>query len=177
MANKKFSEFTTKTTSATVDSIVGITGSDNVKITPANFLSPALQTYPVTLAGTNVPSGTITGHYVNFGKLYQVFVSIDAEFADMSTQSTLNSITLPASAKNVTTLKKQGGTIGHIDNLDVNSNQFNLFCAVDKNTNTLDFFRRTSGGGNSVSTGILFEDDSEGSGEMKITIQITYLAE
>ena len=113
MANKKFSEFTTKTTSATVDSIVGITGSDNVKITPANFLSPALQTYTVTLAGTNVPSGTITGHYVNFGKLYQVFVSIDAEFADMSTQSTLNSITLPASAKNVTTLKKQGGTIGH----------------------------------------------------------------
>ena len=37
MANKKFSQFTEKTSSANVDFVVGYDGSDNVRITPANL--------------------------------------------------------------------------------------------------------------------------------------------
>tara|TARA_R100000234_G_scaffold104653_1_gene74534 strand:+ start:88 stop:615 length:528 start_codon:yes stop_codon:yes gene_type:complete len=175
MANKKFSEFTTKTTSATVDSIVGITGSDNVKITPANFLSPALQTYTATLGGANLPTATITGHYVNFGKLYIVQVNINEDFADMSSDCVLRTITLPASAKNVTSLQRQAGTIGFIDNVVANQQDFS--CKVDKNTNTLDLGHRTNESDVARATGISFEDENDGNGNVDITIQITYLAE
>ena len=44
MANKKFSEFTVKTSTSDVDFVVGYDGTDNVRITPAN-LAPAA---PVT---------------------------------------------------------------------------------------------------------------------------------
>jgi hypothetical protein len=37
MANKKFSQFTEKTTSTDVDFVVGYDGTDNVRITPTNL--------------------------------------------------------------------------------------------------------------------------------------------
>ena len=37
MANKKFSEFTVKTSTSDVDFVVGYDGTDNVRITPANL--------------------------------------------------------------------------------------------------------------------------------------------
>ena len=39
MANKKFSEFELKTTTSNVSHIVGYNGAENVRITPANFIS------------------------------------------------------------------------------------------------------------------------------------------
>ena len=59
MANKKFSEFELKTTTSDVSHIVGYNGTDNVQITPANF---------VTTGGTGVflplAGGTMTGALV-----------------------------------------------------------------------------------------------------------------
>jgi hypothetical protein len=56
MANKKFSEFELKTTTSDVSHIVGYNGTENVQITPANF---------VTTGGTGVflplAGGTMTG--------------------------------------------------------------------------------------------------------------------
>ena len=56
MANKKFSEFVLKTSTSDVSHIVGYTASENVQITPANF---------VTTGGTGVflplAGGTMTG--------------------------------------------------------------------------------------------------------------------
>ena len=59
MANKKFSEFVLKTNTSGVSHIVGYSGTENVQITPANF---------VTTGGTGVflplAGGTMTGALV-----------------------------------------------------------------------------------------------------------------
>jgi hypothetical protein len=57
MANKKFSEFVLKTTTSNVSHIVGYDGTENVRITPANFLDttggPYLPLAGGTMTGTN----------------------------------------------------------------------------------------------------------------------------
>ena len=54
MANKKFSDFTQKTSTADVDFVVGYDGSDNVRISPSNLTADS-----VPLSG-----GTMTGDLV-----------------------------------------------------------------------------------------------------------------
>jgi len=58
MANKKFSEFELKTTTSNVSHVVGYDGTENVRITPANFLDTTGGPY-LPLAG-----GTMTGALV-----------------------------------------------------------------------------------------------------------------
>ena len=57
MANKKFSEFELKTTTSNVSHVVGYDGTENVRITPANFLDttggPYLPLAGGTMTGTN----------------------------------------------------------------------------------------------------------------------------
>ena len=57
MANKKFSEFELKTSTSDVSHIVGYNGTENVQITPANFLDttggPYLPLAGGTMTGTN----------------------------------------------------------------------------------------------------------------------------
>ena len=47
MANKKFSDFTSKTSPSDVSFVVGYDGSDNVRISPSNLLGAYL---PINLA-------------------------------------------------------------------------------------------------------------------------------
>ena len=66
MANKKFSEFTTKTDPANVDFVVGYDGSTNVKIAPSNLSSGGATSLnglsDVTITGSG---STISSYFVN----------------------------------------------------------------------------------------------------------------
>ncbi len=55
MANIKFSDFAARTTSATVDYIVGYQGADNIQISPTDFLAT------ITAAYLPLTGGTMTG--------------------------------------------------------------------------------------------------------------------
>ena len=67
MANKKFSEFTLKTSTSNVDFLVGYDGTDNVRIAPSNVGGGATSLNglsDVLIDGTsnyfvNIPSGLI----------------------------------------------------------------------------------------------------------------------
>jgi hypothetical protein len=66
MANKKFSEFTTKTDSANVDFVVGYDGTTNVKIAPSNLSSGGATSLngltDVTITGSG---SSISSYFVN----------------------------------------------------------------------------------------------------------------
>ena len=57
MANKKFSEFELKTTTSNVSHIVGYNGAENVRITPANFISGSGGPF-LPLTGGNMTGNT-----------------------------------------------------------------------------------------------------------------------
>jgi hypothetical protein len=61
MANKKFSEFTTKTASSNVDFLVGYQGSTNVKIAPSNIGGGAAAFSFDTLKGGFYHSANVIG--------------------------------------------------------------------------------------------------------------------
>ena len=67
MANKKFSEFELKTTTSNVSHIVGYNGAENVRITPANFISGTGGPY-LPLAGGTMVGNTI--HNDNVKSIY-----------------------------------------------------------------------------------------------------------
>ena len=69
MANKKFSEFELKTTTSNVSHVVGYDGTENVRITPANFLDTTGGPY-LPLAG-----GTMTGNTIHNDNVKSIYGS------------------------------------------------------------------------------------------------------
>jgi len=67
MANKKFSEFELKTTTSNVSHIVGYNGAENVRITPANFISGSGGPF-LPLTGGNMTGNTT--HNDNIKSIY-----------------------------------------------------------------------------------------------------------
>ena len=61
MANKKFSDFTQKTSTADVDFVVGYDGSDNVRISPSNLTADSLPLAGGTMTGDIDFSSTSNG--------------------------------------------------------------------------------------------------------------------
>lgn len=61
MANKKFSDFTQKTSTADVDFVVGYDGSDNVRISPSNLTADSLPLAGGTMTGDIAFSSTSNG--------------------------------------------------------------------------------------------------------------------
>lgn len=77
MANKKFSEFELKTTTSNVSHIVGYNGAENVRITPANFISgsggPFLPLAGGIMVGNTTHNDNVKSIYGTSGDGLQIY--------------------------------------------------------------------------------------------------------
>ena len=77
MANKKFSEFELKTTTSNVSHIVGYNGAENVRITPANFISgsggPFLPLAGGIMTGNTTHNDDVKSIYGTLGDGLEIF--------------------------------------------------------------------------------------------------------
>jgi len=155
MANKKFSEFELKTTTSDVSHIVGYNGTDNVQITPANF---------VTTGGTGVflplAGGNMTGNTTHNDNVKAIFgAGSDLEIFHSGTDSFIKDVGTGNLKIRATNLNLQS---------EVGADYVNCVSggAVELYHNNAKKFETTSTGvsvtGNIGTSGSVFFDDNQG---------------
>tara|TARA_R100000908_G_scaffold21513_1_gene8485 strand:+ start:2742 stop:3593 length:852 start_codon:yes stop_codon:yes gene_type:complete len=85
MANKKFSDFTSKTSPSDVSFVVGYDGSDNVRISPSNLLGAYLPLAGGTMSGNTIHGDNVKSLYGTGSDLQIYHDGSDSYVADTGT--------------------------------------------------------------------------------------------